>query len=508
MNCPVGIRSLAVRFPNVIRTNDYWRERTPELVNPPKRRRTRTHQPIDSAASASGLEIWSQAVSPYLSDPFRGSVERRVLDQHESSFTLEYSVAQDAIAAANLTSADIDLLILTSIFPEQIGLRDVSYLAERLSLLGPAWNLESTCSSAVIALQTAVALIRAQEYQKVLVVVSHVGSNAIDLTDTLSWSLGDGAGAFIVSTLKSGQGLLGAKIVNTAATRGAHVYDWVVDAAPPRLYLRTGENASALAETAVDYVRTCCEGAAAAAGVTLDQVDFFVFNTPTAWYASVCTRALGIDPERTINLYPRYANIGPVFPIANLYHAALADKIRENDLILIYTNGASATAGAVAARWGDVALGPVPAPALSVTPKQERIHLAGVESCSKDESSISQAGNLSREQLLAAEPAQRQLMLETYLLGWLTSSLQLPPAELTSQQPFASLLDSLMALMFRSRIESDLQLRAPMEKFFGDNTIAQLAEHLLSQLTLTTLVLSENAATATNEKEGREILNL
>jgi 3-oxoacyl-[acyl-carrier-protein] synthase III len=59
-----------------------------------------------------------------------------------------------------------------------------------------------------------------------------------------------------------------------------------------------------LAETAVDCVRTCCEGAVAAAGVTFEQIDFFAFNTPTAWYASVCTRALGIDPERTINLYP------------------------------------------------------------------------------------------------------------------------------------------------------------------------------------------------------------
>ncbi|MBE9170023.1 hypothetical protein IQ238_21710 [Pleurocapsales cyanobacterium LEGE 06147] len=83
----------------------------------------------------------------------------------------------------------------------------------------------------------------------------------------------------------------------------------------------------------------------------------FVFNTPTSWYASVCAGALNIDPDRTINLYPRYANIGSVFPIANLYHAVASDCIHDNDLILVYTNDAGATAGAMVMRWGEVAIG-------------------------------------------------------------------------------------------------------------------------------------------------------
>ena len=488
MNFPVGICSLAVRFPNIIRTNDYWREKTPELVNPPKRR-TRTHQPIESVASASGLEIWSQAVSPYLSDPFRGSVERRVLDQHESSFTLEYSAAQDAIAAANLTSTDIDLLIVTSIFPEQIGLRDASHLAEKLDLQAPAWNLESTCSSAVVALQTAAAFVRTQEYHKVLVVVSQVGSNAIALTDTLSWSLGDGAGAFIVSTLKSGQGLLGAKIVNTTATRGAHVYDWAIDADQPRLHLRTGENASALAETAVDYVRTCCKGAIAAAGVTLDQIDFFAFNTPTSWYAQVCSQALGIDSDRTLNLYPYYANIGPVFPIANLYHAVQAEKLRENQLVLIYTVGAAATAAAAVLRWGETALGPAPTPSKTLIQTENPANSA-------DQIAF------SREILFAIAPSARQRRLETYFTEWLMQTLALPSTVSITQQPLATILDSLSILALRGKIEADLQVQAPMAQFFGDQTITGLATYVLNQLAIADLVTpASKALTHDSERE-------
>lgn len=500
MNSPVGIRSLALSFPSIIRTNNYWIEKSPDLITQNKPRQARISKSTELTNSNNGLDIWSQEVAPYLPDPFRGSIERRVLAPNESSLTLEYQAAKEALDAAQLAPEDVDLAIVASLFPEHIGPGSAAYLARKLELRCPAWNLESTCSSAIIALQNACALVRSQEYRHVLVVVSHIGSNSVDEEDTLSWSIGDGAGAFIVTSLKPNQGILGTKIFSTFATCDAYSYELITDAeGNPRIRTRTGENASMLAETAVDCVRTCCEGAVAAAGVTFEQIDFFVFNTPTAWYASVCTRALGIDPERTINLYPRYANIGPVFPIANLYHAAQAGKIRENDLILVYTNGAAATAAAMVMRWGDVALGSVPASPIGVTPEQEKIHLA----IKTEKPSTGATSFLTREQLFAAKPGERRQMLEGYLLECLASSRQLPINEFNSQQPLSTLLDSLMAIVLRSRIETDLQMRVPMENFFGESTIAQLAEFLLNQLVLTNLIL----ANFVDEEAEREVMS-
>ena len=503
MNPPVGIRSLALSFPSIIRTNDYWLEKTPNLITQNKPRRTRTSKAAQLTNSNNGLDIWSQEVAPYLPDPFRGSIERRVLAPHESSLTLEYQAAKEALDAAQLAPEEVDLAIVASLFPEHIGPGSAAYLARQLDLRCPAWNLESTCSSAIIALQNACALVRSGDYRNVLVVVSHIGSNSVDEEDTISLSIGDGAGAFVVNSLQPNQGILETKIVPTAATCGAYSYELVTDAeGKPRIRTRTGENVSMLAETAVDCVRTCCEGTVTAAGVTFDQIDFFAFNTPTAWYASVCTRALGIDPERTINLYPRYANIGPVFPIANLYHAAQAGKIRENDLVLVYTNGAAATAAAMVMGWGDVALGSVPAPPISVTQEQESIHLV-----TKAEKLCTEVKSfLSREQLLAAKPGERRQMLETYLLECLASSLQLSINQLNSQQSLATLLDSLMAIVLRSRIETDLQVRVPMENFFGETTVTQLAEFLVNQLTLANLISLDSVADV-NEGEEREVLS-
>ncbi|MEA5552718.1 3-oxoacyl-[acyl-carrier-protein] synthase III C-terminal domain-containing protein [Anabaena cylindrica UHCC 0172] len=497
-NYPVGIRSLAVSFPSIIRTNDYWRHKFPNLFAKEKLRKTRIVPAIESTSDNNGIDIWSQEVAPYLSDAFRGNVERRVLGEDESSLKLECHAAKDAIASAKLSHNEIDLLIVASLFSEHIGPGHASYLAHQLELQCPAWNLESTCSSALVALENAHALVQVGTYRNILVVVSQIGSNTVDEEDTLSWSMGDGAGAFVVGLLKPHQGILGSKIVHTAETCGAYVHELVTDAQKqPQILTRTGTNANTLAETAVDFVRQCCHAAVAAAGVTLDQIDFFAFNTPTAWYASVCTRALGINPERTINLYPRYANIGPVLPIANLYHAVHADKIRENDLVLVYTKGAAATAAATVMRWGDVALGQVPADPISVTWEDEIVKPAKISNLSTAQN------NFYREKILAAATNSQQQMLEMYLLESMSSLLQIPLEKLDKKQFFAILLDSLMAIMLKNKIESDLQLQVSLNQFLGEQNINGLATELLNQLTLSKLITKAEIAA-----EEREILSL
>ncbi|QLE54752.1 3-oxoacyl-[acyl-carrier-protein] synthase III C-terminal domain-containing protein [Nostoc sp. TCL26-01] len=488
-NCSVGVCSLAVSFPQIIRTNDYWLDRFPHLFER-KRRNTR----LDNY----GVDIWSQEVAPYLSDSFRGSVERRVLGEGESSLTLECAAAREAIASAKLSDDEIDLLIVASLFGEHIGTGHATYLAHQLELQCPAWNLESTCSSALVALENAQALVQVGGYRNILVVVSHFGSRTVEAEDSLSWSMGDGAGAFVVGLLKPHQGILGSKIVHTAQTCGAYLHELVTDAqGQPQIRTRTGENASMLAQTAVDFVRQCCEAAVAKAGVSLAQIDFFAFNTPTAWYASVCTRALGIAPERTINLYPRYANIGPVLPVANLYHAVQAGKIQENDLVLVYTKGAAATAAATVMRWGDVALGKMPAPPISVTFQDEIVQPANISNSSAT------TNNFSRAKLLASNPKIQQQMLEIYLLDSLSSLLQVPREKLDREQYLAVLLDSLTAIMLKNQLATDLQIQVTLSQFLGEQSIASLAELLLNKLALVNLISTEAIAPA-----EREILSL
>ena len=375
MNQAVGIRSIAVTFPKIVRTNEYWRHKYPQLVTQAEQKAlAKLFSANDPNAKTSEFD---EEMIPYLSDPFRGAVERRILASDESSMTLEKRVAFDAIAAAEMSTEDVDLMIVTSLFPERIAPGNASFLVGEMGLRCPAWNLESTCSSALVALQTANALVQTGAYRNVLVVISCTYSRLVDEDDTLSWFMGDGAGAFVVSALKPNQGVLATKIIHTAATCGAFFNELIIDAqGNPRMRIQNGKNASQqIRGTGVEFVRACTQGAVEAAGVTLDDIKFFAFNTPTAWYANLCVRALGIDPERTINLYPQIANIGPVLPIVNMYYGAQIGKVQENDLVLAYTIGSASTAAATVMRWGDVKLGPLPADAVYRNQQEDKIPL-------------------------------------------------------------------------------------------------------------------------------------
>lgn len=358
----IGIRSLSVNFPSILRTNDYWRRKYPEVVAKAEEKTlARVFSPKDTSA---GSYAFDTEMTPFVKDPFRGTVERRLLGPGETSVTMQARAIHQALAAAGVSRDSIDAMIVVSFINNTNGPGDAVYLAKALELGCPAWNLESACTGAIVALQNAWALVASGAYRRVLVSVSCTYSRMFDESDSLSFFLADGAGAFLVEEVPAGEGVLGFKIVNSSATCGAFSLDLAKDEqGEPRFKMRPGPDGSRLLrDTSAPYLTLCCEGACAAAGVTKHDIDFFVFNTPVAWHHRFGARALEIDPAKTTTTYPSYANIGPALMPVNLHHAAQSGKIKKGDLVLCYAVGSVSTAGAVVMRWGDVALGPPPPP--------------------------------------------------------------------------------------------------------------------------------------------------
>ncbi len=358
----VGIRSLSVSFPSVVRTNDYWRGKYPaQVAKAATKSLARVFSPNETSVGSREFDLEMQ---PYVDDPFRGTLERRILGPGETSVSIEATAVKHALAAAHVPPSHIDAMIVVSFIPDTLGPGNAAYLARALELSCAAWNMESGCTGAIVALENAVALVRSGAYRSVLVVVSCTYSRIVDEADSLAWFLADGAGAYLVERVPDGEGVLGIKVQNTSATCGAFLLEMVKDdGGEPALKVRPGPDGGRLIrDTSGPYLRACCEGACATAGVSTDDIDFFVFNTPVAWHHTFGARVLGVDPSRTMTTYPRYANIGPALMPVNLFHAAHEGRIKKGDLVLCYAVGSVSTAGAAVLRWGDVALGPPPPP--------------------------------------------------------------------------------------------------------------------------------------------------
>jgi 3-oxoacyl-[acyl-carrier-protein] synthase III len=352
MKTAAGIKAVGVCLPEGVRTNEYYRARHPDTVAAMAERSLGKLW-----KRAEGMDAFSMEMGPYLDDPFRGSVERRILEEGETVLSLEATAARRALAAAGMTAGDVDLMIVSSFQPDQLGVGNAAFLARELGVARPAWNLESACASSLVALHTACALVESGRYRNVLVVASCAYSRTADEDDSVSWFLGDGAGAFIVGATKERSGLLGMHTLATTETCDTFYYA-LANGAQRMVMKCTPASGKILHETAEKHLLACCTGAANAAGVKLSDVNFLVCNTPTAWFAAFAARALGMSPEQTTSCFAKTGNIGCALLPMNLHAAAAAGKLEPGDLVLLYSMGSVATASAAILRWDGAALGP------------------------------------------------------------------------------------------------------------------------------------------------------
>ncbi len=99
---------------------------------------------------------------------------------------------------------------------------------------------------------------------------------------------------------------------------------------------------------------------------------------------------------------------------------------------------------------------------------------------------------LTRDLLLAAQPAERHRLLRSYLSQQVVRVLGLSASRLDVHQPLSNLgLDSLMAVELKNRIALDLGVNVPMVKFLQGPSVEQAAALLSEQLTA---VVSEASA--------------
>jgi NAD(P)-dependent dehydrogenase (short-subunit alcohol dehydrogenase family)/acyl carrier protein len=116
-----------------------------------------------------------------------------------------------------------------------------------------------------------------------------------------------------------------------------------------------------------------------------------------------------------------------------------------------------------------------------------------------------QAGNPGEKRgaLLAAEPAERRQLLQSYLTELVARVLGLSASKLDIQQPLSNLgLDSLMAVELKNRIAVDLGVNVPMVTFLLGPSVEQAMPQLLHLLTSETPTSSVSLASAIANRLG------
>jgi 3-oxoacyl-[acyl-carrier-protein] synthase-3 len=220
---------------------------------------------------------------------------------------------------------------------------------------GFAFDMQAVCSGFVYAITTADLYIRGGLARRVLVIGAETFSRILDWTDRSTCVLfGDGAGALVLEAAE-GEGTLADRgiIASSLRSDGAHKDKLFVDGGPGTTgtvgHLRM--EGREVFKHAVGMITDVIEATYAKAGITSDDLDWFVPHQANKRIIDASAKKLGIADEKVVTTVQLHGNTSAASVPLALSVAVADGRIKKGDLVLLEAMGGGFTWGAVLVRW-------------------------------------------------------------------------------------------------------------------------------------------------------------
>jgi len=288
-----------------------------------------------------------------------GIRERRVAADDETTTSLSVNAGRDALAVAGLDPAELDLVIVATCSPDYpLPATSVTVATALGATRAAGFDLQAACSGFLYGVATGSSFIRSGMYRNVLVIGVEILSRFLDWTDRNTCVLfGDGAGAILLQASDQPGGLLGFDLFSDGTGYEAIIVPGggTVSPASPTSSSEGKHYIHMLGREVYKYAtRQLADSAVAAlrkAGLTVDDVDQFVFHQANLRIIEHVERQLGIPEEKTYLNIEKYGNTSAASVPMALAEAVAAGRIKPGDNILMVAFGAGYTAGAAVVEW-------------------------------------------------------------------------------------------------------------------------------------------------------------
>ena len=264
---------------------------------------------------------------------------------------LAAEAARCALASANLSPADLDLIIVASSTPDYPGSFPSTATVVQTKLgahNAAAFDLGAVCSGFAYALHVAAQMVMSGANTHVLVVGAETLSPILNWDDrSTSVLFGDGAGAVVVGEVSAPSGYLGG-ILGADGSGG-----------PLLCVPRTGDHPGMITQNgkevykfAVTIMGEVALKAVEAAGLTPSDIDFLIPHQANIRIIDKAAERMGLPREKVIVNLDRYGNTSSAsIPLA-LDEAVQSGRIQPGHLLVFVGFGAGLTWGANVVRWG------------------------------------------------------------------------------------------------------------------------------------------------------------
>jgi 3-oxoacyl-[acyl-carrier-protein] synthase-3 len=252
-----------------------------------------------------------------------------------------------ALEAAGVDPADLDLVIVATVSSDEVTPNTAPIVAHNLGARhAGAFDVGAACTAFLTALAQGTAQIECGRARYVLVVGADFVTRLVDYTDKRSAPLfADAAGAAVLGPGDAERGSIGPIVLGAD---GSHAGTLFVTIAERKVRMDGPE----VFRHAVARMSEVTLEAVSRAGLTLADIDLFVFHQANARITRALGERLGLDSERVVECIETIGNASAATLPVGLA-AALADgRLVPGSRVLLSAFGAGFVWGAGVVHWG------------------------------------------------------------------------------------------------------------------------------------------------------------
>ena len=238
-----------------------------------------------------------------------GIKARHIAAENEKTSDLAAAAARLALADANVSPDEIDLIIVATATPDMQFPSTATIVQHKLGSSGcPAFDVQAVCAGFMYALTTANAYIKSGMATKVLVIGADVFSRILDWNDRATCVLfGDGAGAVVLGASET-RGIIGSQLhadgayldlLNVPAQMNAGRIDGepFVKMDGPGVFKFAVKQLAAVADEVIQQ-----------AGLTPNQINWLVPHQANKRIIDATAKHLGLNMDKVILTVQEHAN--------------------------------------------------------------------------------------------------------------------------------------------------------------------------------------------------------
>ncbi len=287
-----------------------------------------------------------------------GIKERRILrEPGKGSSYLGIKAVEKLLESTGTKPEEVDLLICATSNPDYRFPSTGSIIAHNLGMTNAySYDVQAACAGFLVALEDGSAYIRSGLRKKVVVVAAEKMSSMTNYTDRSTCPLfGDGAGAMLLEPTEENVGILegvfhidGNGLEHLWMPAGGSVLPAsheTVDA-QQHYVIQDGRN---VYKNAVTDMLESTKEVMEKAGVTVDDLDWFVSHQANLRIIEAVGSRLGIDPDKVLVNIEKYGNTSAAS--IPLCLDEYRDKLKKGDKIVLTAFVAGFTWGALYIVW-------------------------------------------------------------------------------------------------------------------------------------------------------------